>query len=183
MPARRFLALMGLSLALGCLFVGHGILLPALAAGRGAAGTLVDPNLARAISAPLAELASTLAAAGAVVVLALGPRAFNASPVSTLALAAVAACGLDRLVLLPRMHLALGRVDLVTSAPVSQMAKLEAWELGHQLCVATAFALLAAVAWIVAGRFASARATFAATQGSQAAAGEIESDSRLRTAA
>lgn len=155
MSARRFAALLGLSLALGCLLIGHGLILPALAAGGSGAESLVDPNLARALTLPIAELTTTVAALATAFVLALAPRAFSASPMSTLALAALAACALDRLVLLPRMHLALGRVDLVTAAPASQMAKLQVWELGHQLCVATACALLAAIVWIIAHRFSA----------------------------
>lgn len=153
--ARRFIALLGLCLALGCLLVGHGLLLPALT-GEGGAGTaVVDANLASAIAEPIAQLTSSIAAVCAILVLICAPRAFGSSVMSTLALAASAICVADRFVLLPRVHEALGRVDLVSSAPASAMARFEMWQLAHQLSVASACALLAAVAWIVAHRFGS----------------------------
>ena len=141
--------------------MGHAVLVPALAGqGEGATG-LIDANLARALATPIAELTSSIAAVCALMVLALAPGAYRAGPISTLALAASATCVVDRFVFLPRVHEALGRVDLVTQAPKAAMARLEVWELAHQAGVATACVLLAAVAWVIAHRYANASAAFA----------------------
>jgi hypothetical protein len=156
MGLRRFCALLALALALGCLMIGHGLFVPALAGEGHAAQGLVDANLARAMATPVAELTSSVAAVCAMVLLVCAPSGFGATSISTLSLAAAATCVVDRFVLMPRVHQALGRVDLVTAAPAGAMAKLEMWELAHQAAVASASVLLAAVAWIIAHRLSVA---------------------------
>lgn len=153
MGFRRFCALLALALALGCLMIGHGLFVPALAGQGQTAQGLVDANLARAMATPVAELTSSVAAVCAMVLLLCAPSGFGATSISTLSLAAAATCVVDRFVLMPRVEASLGRVDLVTAAPASAMARLEMWELAHQAAVASASVLLAAVAWIIAHRF------------------------------
>lgn len=134
------LGILALGLALGSLVLGHLIVVPALQADT----TLVDANLARALSEPIALRSAELSLIAAVIVAAVARPWLRHHAGTTLGLIAVGLAGLDRLVILPRVHEAWARVDLVAMRPVARIDAAEQLSMVHNVA-------LAAIALVLVG--------------------------------
>lgn len=122
------IGIVALGLALGSIVLGHVILVPALQGDT----SLVDANLARSLSAPLALRSAELALAACVLLAAVAQRWLRHRAGTTLALLAVGLAGVDRLGVLPRVHEAWGRVDLVAMRPQIRVVAAEQLSLVHE---------------------------------------------------
>ncbi len=140
MRAVAAIGYLAVSMALGCLVVGFGVVLPAIEGGT----ELVDANLANAIAQGIAlRLGLVLIAACAVVAIAT-PRWTHSRGATTLALVAVGLAGLDRLVLIPHLNRAWARADLVAGRPldrIQEAVELTQWH--HGVLVGLGLALIA----------------------------------------
>ncbi len=134
--------MLALGLALGSMVLGHLILVPTL---RGDT-TLVDANLARALAEPLALRTAELALAACIALAAVTHRWLRHRAGTSLALLAVGVAGIERFGLLPRMHEAWGRVDLVAMRPQAKIAVAEQLSTIHHAAIATMIVLLLATA-------------------------------------
>ena len=119
---------LALALALGAIVVGHLLLIPLLCANT----ALVDANLARALSEPLALRCGELVLAGCVLAALASKRWLAHRAGLTLSLVAVGVAAIDRLVLIPELHQAWGRVDLVAMRPLARIEVAEQLTLVHQ---------------------------------------------------
>ncbi|MEZ4448121.1 MAG: hypothetical protein R3B09_01495 [Nannocystaceae bacterium] len=121
----RLLDLLGalaLALVIGVLVVGHGVCLPLLDASG-----LLDPDLARAVSAPIAaRLAEVLLAASIVVALGL-PSARATASGRALAWALVGGAAVHRLLIVPAVADAWSRVDRGAMLPQDLAALATRW--------------------------------------------------------
>jgi len=141
----RATALIGnlaLGMALGAIVVGHLVLIPALTG----EATLVDANLARALSEPLALRCAEIVLAACVLLAIVARRGLEHPAAQTLALLAAGIAACDRLVLVPEVHAAWAKVDLVAMRPVAQIAGAEEITLIHQAALAALVVLLVAAA-------------------------------------
>lgn len=120
-----------LALTLGALVVGHGFVLPLLSG----ESPLLDANLSRAIASPIELRIADVVAFGALLCACVMPRWADRHVATTLALVATALAGLDRLFVLPELHAAWSRVDLVTQRPVDRLAEANALAHWHLLIV------------------------------------------------
>lgn len=154
MRATAFIGICSLGLALGAIVLGHLILVPSLQADT----SLVDANLARALAEPLALRTSELALAACVVLAGVAHRWLRHRAGTSLALVAVGITGADRLGLLPRMHDAWGRVDLVAMRPLPRVAAAEQLSLIHQASVGAVVVVLLAIAGLACLREAPRKA-------------------------
>jgi hypothetical protein len=134
--------MLALGLALGSIVLGHLILVPML---RGDT-TLVDANLARALAEPLALRTAELGLAACVVLAAVTHRWLRHRAGTTLALLAVGIAGVERFALLPRMHVAWARVDLVAMRPQAKIVVAEQLGTIHHAALAALIVLLLAIA-------------------------------------
>lgn len=124
------------ALLLGAIVVGHFVALPAIAA-----SPLLDANLAKAVSGPLASrLADILFAASAALALA-APRWIASRAGTTLALVLVGAALAHRLLLVPHLGRLWARVDLVAGRPADLLAEAQRWA-DHQQWLLVAMAAL-----------------------------------------
>ena len=123
-PDRPFAVagILALGIALGGVLVGHGLLIPLLTSGDG----LVDQNLARALANPLELRVGDAVLVACLVLAAVSHRWGGAAVTTTVTLVAACLAAVDRLLLLPRMHDAYGRVDLVAGRPADAFAELSA---------------------------------------------------------
>ena len=142
------IGMLALALALGAIVVGHLLLVP-LAAGD---TSLVDANLARALSEPLALRCGEVALAACALLAAVAGPWLRHRAGTTLALLAAGVAGTDRLVLLPRVHEAWGRVDLVAMRPVAKLEAARELSKIHEGALAVAVLLLVAFAALAASR-------------------------------
>ena len=111
---------LALSVALGVVVVGYGLLLP----GLDPAGALVDHNLALALAAPLnLRLANVLLVACVVVALAI--HRWQPSRVATALTLLLAGAALAHRLLAPRVSDAWSRVDAVARRPEDALARAE----------------------------------------------------------
>lgn len=136
------LGMLVLGLALGSIVLGHLLLAPQL---RGDT-TLVDANLARALAEPLVLRTGEVLLAACLVLAAvagswLGHRAGTSLGLLSLGLAAA-----DRFVLLPRLHEAWARVDLVAMRPLPRVTAAEQLTLAHEAVLAAMLIALLATA-------------------------------------
>lgn len=154
MLPRALTLVVALSLGLGALVVGHGLIVPASAQ----ASALADANLARALTEPAALRVAECAALACAILWLAALKTWPRGAATTLSFAATVACVVDRVWLIPRTFSLGARVDLVTSAPAGAMAEYSRGQLIHQLAVATASVLLAAVAVLLARQIADALA-------------------------
>ena len=133
---------LALGLALGALVAGHGFLVPALQADT----TLVDANLARSLSGPLALRTAELVLAACVVLAAVALRWIRHRAGTSLALIAVGLAGADRLGILPRTIEAWGRVDLVAMRPQVRVDAAEQLSMIHEATLLALVVTLVAIA-------------------------------------
>jgi hypothetical protein len=145
------IGIVALGLALGSIVVGHLILVPTLQADT----TLVDANLARALAEPLALRSAELALAACVALACVAQRWLRHRAGTTLALLAAGIAGVDRLGLLPRVHEAWGRVDLVAMRPQVRIEAAEQLSLIHEATLATSIVLLLAIAGFASAKSSS----------------------------
>lgn len=136
------IGILALGLALGSIVLGHLIVVPSLQADT----TLVDANLARALSEPLALRSAELCLAAAVIVAAVARAWLRHHAGTTLALLAVGLAATDRFVILPRVHEAWARVDLVAMRPIARIDAAEQLSTIHDGAVAALALVLVAVA-------------------------------------
>jgi hypothetical protein len=139
-----FLGLLALAAVLGALAIGYGMILPWIAQ-----APLVDANLARALTGPLAlRLGDVLVGAAAVLVFTT-PRWIASKVATTAALLLAGAALAHRLLLLPHLGRLWARVDLIALRPVDTLAEAERWT-HHQhsllLCMGLLALLIAALA-------------------------------------
>lgn len=124
------------ALLLGAIVVGHFVALPAIAA-----SPLIDANLAKAVSGPLASrLADLIFAASAVLALA-APKWIASRAGTTLALVLVGAALAHRLLLVPHLGKLWTRVDLVAGRPADLLAEAQTWS-EHQQWLLVGMAVL-----------------------------------------
>ncbi|NVB37610.1 hypothetical protein G6O69_07185 [Pseudenhygromyxa sp. WMMC2535] len=142
MRTTAIIGIMSLALALGGVVVGHLLLIPML---RGETA-LVDANLARALSQPLAMRCAEVVLAASVLLAAVARRWLPHRVGPTLALLAAGVAGIERLVLLPELHEAWARVDLVAMRPLARIEVAEQLTLIHQACMGAMIVLLTGIA-------------------------------------
>ena len=154
MRATALIGTVALGLALGAIVLGHLLLVPMLEADT----SLVDANLARAMAEPLA-MRSAEVALGACVVLALVARHWLRHWAgATLALLAAGIAGANRFGVLPQVHEAWGRVDLVAMRPRVRIDAAEQLSLIHDSSLAVIVVLLIAIAALASLEPAKAKA-------------------------
>lgn len=134
--------MLALGLALGSIVLGHLMLVPMLRADH----ALVDANLARALAEPLALRTAELGLAACVVLAAVAHRWLRHRAGTTLALLAVGIAGVERFGLLPRLHVAWARVDLVAMRPQAKIAMAEQLGTIQHAVLAALIVLLLAIA-------------------------------------
>lgn len=111
------LGLIACAAALGTQVVGRGVLLPELAA----QSSLIDANLAAALSEPLHLRMAEIVLAAHLIVAASASRWLEAKWATSVALVLVGLSGLQRFVLLPTMYGAWSHADLVASRPIEHV--------------------------------------------------------------
>lgn len=136
-----------LALIGGTLVTGHAILVPLVAT----PSTLADPNLAQALSAPLALRCADIVLVGALALVFAIPRFATNRLATTAALALLGTAAVERMVLLPRLSSAWSRVDRVTMRPVDLLEQAEQYQGHHMIMVATMIALTLGLAWLAFG--------------------------------
>lgn len=139
MKPAALLGTLAAALLIGAIAVGHFVALPALAA-----SPLLDANLAKAVSGPLAlRLADLIFAASAVLAL-TAPRWIASRAGTTLALVLTGAALAHRLLLVPHLGRLWTRVDLVAGRPADLLAEAQRWA-EHQQWLLVGMLLLAVV--------------------------------------
>jgi hypothetical protein len=137
-----FIGILALGLALGSIVLGHLIVVPTLQANT----NLVDANLARALAEPLALRSAELCLAAAVIVAVIARAWLRHHAGTTLGLLAAGAAALDRFVILPRVHEAWARVDLVARRPAARLEAAEQLSHIHEAALAVLTLVLVALA-------------------------------------
>jgi hypothetical protein len=137
-----FIGILALGLALGSIVLGLMFVVPMLQADT----SLVDANLARALGEPLALRSVELCLAATVVLAAFARAWLRHHAGTTLALLAVGLAATDRFVILPRMHEAWARVDLVAMRPAPRIEAAEQLSMVHDVAVAALVLVLMAIA-------------------------------------
>ena len=136
------IGILALGLALGSIVLGHVIVVPTLQANT----SLVDANLARALAEPLALRSAELCLAAVVVVAAVARAWLRHHAGTTLGLLAAGLAATDRFVILPRMHEAWARVDLVAMRPAARIEAAEQLSLIHEAAAGAIAVVLVAIA-------------------------------------
>jgi hypothetical protein len=136
------IGILALGLAFGSIVLGHVIVVPTMQAHT----SLVDANLARALSEPLALRTAELCMAAAVVLAAVARGWLRHRAGTTLGLLAAGVAATDRFVILPRVHEAWARVDLVAMRPVARIDAAEQLSTIHDGAVAVLVLVLIAIA-------------------------------------
>lgn len=136
------LGLLAFATFFGALVIGHGVVLPALAG-----SSLIDGNLGKALTAPLAlRLAEVLVGAGIVLVI-TASRWISWRMATTTALLLTGAALAHRMLLLPHLLRLWARVDVVAGRPIDTLAEAQRWAQHQQwLLLAMAVLLLALAA-------------------------------------
>lgn len=148
MRPTALIGIVALGLALGAIALGHGLLVPLLAGDT----TLVDANLARALGEPLALRTAEVALAACVLLAAVARPWLRHRAGGTLALIAAGIAAADRLLLLPRVHEAWGRVDLVAMRPATRIVAAEESTLIHHCALGALAVVLLALAALASAR-------------------------------
>jgi hypothetical protein len=136
------IGILALGLALGSIVLGHVIVIPTLQADT----SLVDANLTRALGEPLALRTAELCLIATVVLAATARPWLRHHAGTTLGLLAAGLAATDRLVILPRVHEAWARVDLVAMRPAARIETAERLSTIHELAVTVIALVLIAVA-------------------------------------
>ena len=110
--ATALIGTLALGLALGSIVLGHLLLVPLLRADT----SLVDANLARALAEPLVLRTGELLLGACLLLAAVASNWLGHRAGTSLGLLSTGLAAVDRFVLLPRMHEAWARVDLVAPA-------------------------------------------------------------------
>lgn len=134
--------MLALGLALGSIVLGHVILAPQL---RGDT-SLVDANLARALTEPLVLRSAELTLAACLVLVGVAGHWLRHRAGTSLGLIALGLAGVDRLVVIPRLHEAWGRVDLVAMRPQVRLEAAEQLSSIHHATLAAMVVVLVAIA-------------------------------------
>ncbi|HLT39848.1 MAG TPA: hypothetical protein VK034_26385 [Enhygromyxa sp.] len=145
------IGILALGLALGSIVLGHVIVIPTLQANT----TLVDANLARALGEPLALRSAELCLIATVLVAAVARAWLRHHAGTTLGLLAAGLAATDRFVLLPRVHEAWARVDLVAMRPAARIETAEQLSRVHELAVAAIAITIVAIAVLASWKRAS----------------------------
>lgn len=111
------LGLIACAAALGAQLVGRGVVLPELAA----QSSLIDANLAAALSEPLHLRLAEIVLAAHLIVAASASKWLEAKWATSVGLVLVGLSGLQRFVLLPTMYGAWSHADLVASRPIEHV--------------------------------------------------------------
>lgn len=130
-----YLAFCFAAVALGCLGVGLG-LAPYLLDHAAETPALIDANLAQALGQPIELRSLEVAIAALVGLLVCTRKLVDQKLGSSAALAALGLGVLDRLIVLPRVHDAYAKVDLVALRPESALATATELGLVHAISVA-----------------------------------------------
>jgi hypothetical protein len=128
------------ALLLGALVVGYFVALPALSS-----SPLLDGNLARAVSAPLAQRLADLVVVASVVLALAAPRWIASRAGTTIALVLTAAALAHRLLLAPHLERLWSRVDVVAARPVDLLAEAQRWSEHQQWLLVAMCALVLAL--------------------------------------
>lgn len=136
------LGILALGLALGSIVLGHLLVVPAMQADT----TLVDANLARALSEPIALRSAELGLMATVIVAAVARLWLRHHAATTLGLLAAGLAATDRFVILPRVHEGWARVDLVAMRPLDRIESAEQLTTVHQGCIAAIVLVLVGLA-------------------------------------
>ena len=148
MRPSALIGMLALALALGAIVVGQALLVPLACSGT----SLVDANLARALSEPLALRSGEVALGACVLLSAVAGPWLRHRAGTSLALLATGVAALDRLVILPRVHESWGRVDLVAMRPVDKLEVAAEISMIHDGALAVMVLLLVAFAALTAWR-------------------------------
>lgn len=141
-----FFGLLALATFLGALVIGYGVALPGIAA-----SSLVDANLGKALTAPLAlRLAEILAGAGLVLMFSV-PGWLASRVATTISLLLAGAALAHRLLLVPHLGRLWARVDLIAGRPVDNLAEAQRWT-EHQQWLLLIMGLLLLVLAALAAR-------------------------------
>ena len=127
MSARACFAALCWALALGGLLVGAGFILPALEH----ESTLVDPNLARALAAPLELRLSELVLLACLGFATSASRWGGGAIVNALSMGALLLAAADRVVLLPQAQQAWSRCDRAAWRPINRIEEAQLLEFFH----------------------------------------------------
>lgn len=127
-----YLAFCFAAVALGCLGIGLG-LAPHLLDRAAVSPGLIDANLAQALAQPIELRSLELAIAGLLGLLICTRKLVDQKLGSSAALAALGLSVLDRLIVLPRVHDAYGKVDMVALRPESALRAAGELGLVHAL--------------------------------------------------
>jgi hypothetical protein len=141
---------LALCVGLGVVVVGQGIALPTLEGGSG----LVDANLAHSLGRPIADRLGVVLVAACAVATAIAAYFSGDRPATLLGLAATALALFDRALLLPRVHAAWARVDLVAGRPYDRFVEAQALASWHAWSLWGVAALLAVSVCLRAGTLA-----------------------------
>lgn len=139
-----FFGMLALSVALGALLLGYGLLLPSLEMNH----QLIDANLAKSLSYPLSlHLADALIAAQLILALLL-PRWITHRLATTLGIILFALAVFLRLWVIPELYITWSRVDLVSKRPVDQLQAAYQWTLYQYVVLASMFVLNIILLWL-----------------------------------
>jgi hypothetical protein len=141
-----FLGLLALAAVLGALAIGHGLLLPGITT-----APLVDPNLARALTAPLSLRLGDVMVGASLVLVCTVPRWVASRAATSAALLLAGAALAHRWLVLPQLGRLWARVDLVARSPVDTLAEAERWT-HHQNTLLVCMGLLALLIAALAAR-------------------------------
>ncbi len=141
MRVAAWLGLLAFATFFGAVTIGFGVVLPGLAN-----SPLVDANLGKALSEPLAlRLADLCVGAGVVLVITVS-RWVTSRAAMTLALALTGTALADRFALLPYLGRLWSRVDLIAGRPVDNLLEAQRWMQYQQALLVVMAVLLAVLA-------------------------------------
>jgi hypothetical protein len=136
------IGILALGLALGSIVLGHVIVVPMLQTDT----SLVDANLARALGEPLALRCAEVCLAACLTLAVIARAWLRHHAGTTLGLLAVGLAATDRFVILPRVHDAWARVDLVAMRPAARIEAAEQLAMVHDVAVAALALVFVAIA-------------------------------------
>jgi len=143
-----FLGVLGLAAAAGGLAIGDLVIVPGLMG----ESMLIDANQATSLVGPLHLRCTEITLAGTIVAALALPRWLGSRFATSITLLAIACAAISRLLVLPRMYDAWGKVDLVAARPIARLHEAE--ELARQLIwldASLAILLLGVAGCIAAG--------------------------------
>ncbi|MEM6993739.1 MAG: hypothetical protein AAF721_24710 [Myxococcota bacterium] len=117
-----FVGVLGLAAAAGALMIGELVVLPGLTG----PSVLLGPNLATTIAGPIHLRCAEVALVGTIVLALALPHWLSARFATAAALLAIGFAAFNRLVVLPTVYEAWGKVDLVAARPLARLTEAEA---------------------------------------------------------